>query len=137
MSTALSLDHSQPVQPTFNTLPVIPAEVGLSTLPVERQLREAMFGKDRMFLLLLSREIEAFIGRIVQGVQNTVAVPQGTPSSSVLASLGPSMILTTVTTSKYQRMLAYKTAEWYGLKGIALSDGAIVLGVVGTMNEKT
>ena len=133
---APSQASQSPLPPTFNVLPVPPAEVGVSSLATETQLREAATGKDRMFLLLLSREIEGFIARAVQGEQQTITVPQGTMSSSILASLGPAMVLSTATTSKYQRMLVYKAAEWYGLKGVAGPDGAIFIGVLGSLDDK-
>ena len=90
-----------------------------------------------MFLLLLAREIESFIGKVAQDEHPTANIPQGTTSSSVLAAMGASMMIqSSFTSSKYQRMLAYKAAEWYGLKGVAGPDGSIIIGLIGIMNPK-
>ncbi|ORX36627.1 hypothetical protein BD324DRAFT_626614 [Kockovaella imperatae] len=114
------------------------AQTGLGSLQTEEQVRIAASGKDRMFLLLLAREIESFITKVVQNEQPSVTIPPGTASSSALAALGPSMMISSsFTSSKYQKMLAYKVAEWYGLKGVAGPDGSIVIGVMGTLNPKT
>ena len=113
------------------------AEVGASSLGTEIQLRDALTGKDRMFLLLVSRELEAFIARVVNGEQGGITIPPGHSASAALATLGPAMVLTTTTTSKYQRMLVYKVAEWYGIRGIGSQDGPIYIGVQGALNEKS
>ena len=128
---------ANPTQPAFNVLPVPQAEIGLSSLATEKQLREAAIGKDRMFLLLLSQEIESFVKRVVSGEQGRIEVQPGHVTSAALATFGPAMALATTTTSKYQRMLMYKAAEWYGLKGICGPDNLIYVGVVGSLPGKS
>lgn len=129
--------NSNPAQQTFNALPSPPAEIGLSSLATEKQLREAASGKDRMFLLLLSQEIEPFIKRVVSGEQGGIEVQQGHATSAAMSTFGPAMMLTTTTTSKYQRMLMYKAAEWYGLRGICGPDNNIYIGVIGSLPVKS
>jgi hypothetical protein len=114
--------------------PVIPAEIGLSSLSVENQLREALSSKDRVFVLMVSTELERFIKNVQAGTQP--ALPQGSASTSLMATLGPAAVLSSTPMSKFQRMLVYKIAEWYGLKGVAAPDGGIVIGVLGKLNEK-
>jgi hypothetical protein len=118
----------------FNSLPVPAAKIGLSSLAAEEQLRNAATGQDRMYILLLAREIEAFIGRVMSNEQPAFVVPRDAPALGVFTMASP---LTTVTTSRYQRMLAYKAAEWYGLRGISTPDNIIHIGTVGPLDEKT
>ena len=127
---------SQPPPSLFNASPLPSAEIGLSTLGTEIQLRESAMGKDRMFLLLLSRELETMIARITQGNLPEDYVPPVAPTGTLLAQIAPAFPLTTTTTSKYQRMLVYKAAEWYGLKGVAAPDGGIYIGVLGTLDPR-
>ena len=135
LSTTISTT-SGPSQFSQNVT-LLPAEVGLSSLKTEQQLRDAASGKDRMFLLILAKEIETFVSRVSQDESPTANIPLGTPSSSILASMSASMMVqSSFMSSKYQRMLAYKVAEWYGLKGVAGPDGSIIIGVVGAMNPK-
>lgn len=114
------------------------AQVGLCDLPTEEQLKEALASKDRLFLLVVSKEIEAFINRIIAGetpdAMNQVAF--GSTGSSALASLGSSAKIQAVASSKFQRMLVYKADEWYGLKAVAGPENSLVVGVLGTLHEK-
>jgi hypothetical protein len=138
-NTSIS-SNSQPYRPetptaaNFNTLPTISAEIGFGNLASEHQLREVLLSKDRVFVLMVSTEIERFIKNVQAGVQP--GLPQGTASTSVMAALGPAVVLSSTPTSKFQRMLVYKISEWYGLKGVSAPDGGIVVGVLGELNEK-
>lgn len=78
--------------------------------------------------------MEAFIGRVVNEEQQPFVAPPGASALSVYTMASP---LATTLTSKFQRMLVYKAAEWYGLRGISGPDGVIYVGITGTMNEKT
>jgi hypothetical protein len=138
-STSTLNQHSlRPETPTasspMHNLPVYPAEIGLSSLGVEQQLREALRSKDRVFVLMVSSELERFIKSALAGSQP--GLPQGTASTSAMAALGPAAVLSSNPTSKFQRMLVYKVAEWYGLKAVAAPEGGIVVGVLGELQEK-
>lgn len=133
-SSVASLPSIQPSQVSYNALPVTPAEIGLSTLGTEKQLRDAAAGKDRLLILLIAREIEAFIGRVVNQEQSIFVPPSGATMLSVFNMASP---IATTMTSKFQRMLVYKAAEWYGLRGISGPEGIIYIGLIGSMDEKT
>jgi predicted hotdog family 3-hydroxylacyl-ACP dehydratase len=120
----------------FNTLPVPPAELGLGTLQGEEQLKSALQSKDRLFLIMVSREMESFVRQVVAGQAPSAAaaIAVGTASTSLLA--GHSFRVETSATSKFQRMLVYKAAEWYGLKAVAGTDASIFVGVLGSLSDK-
>ena len=117
-----------------DNLVTVPASVGLCNLPTETQLKDSLLGKDRIFLLVLSKEIDGFILSIVNG-QHPSAAPENM-STSMLAALGPSFVVGVAATSKYQRMLVYKAAEWYGLKAVPGPDGTMIVGVLESLHEK-
>jgi hypothetical protein len=90
-STSISAasQSSQPPRPAavFNTLPVPPAELGLGTLQGEEQLKSALQSKDRLFLIMVSREIESFVRQVAAGQAPSAAaaIAVGTASTSLLA----------------------------------------------------
>lgn len=113
------------------------AAVGLGTLAGEEQLKASLSSRsDRLFVIIIAKEMEAFIRNVVDGQAPSAAlsVAPGTPSTSLLA--GPSFKLASAPTSKFQRMLVYKTAEWYGLKAVAGPDAMLFIGVLGTLHGK-
>ena len=87
-----------------------------------------------MFLLVLSKEIEVFVSRVISGQQGSTET--GTISTSMLAALGPSFIVAASASSKFQRMLVYKAAEWYGLKAVPGQDGTMIIGVLEPLHTK-
>lgn len=117
------------------------AELGFGTLPSEEELKRALSAKDRMFVLMLGKEFEAFIGRVSRGEYTTKVAPShasASTSSQVLDSLGPSKRIDVTATSKYQRMLTYKLAEWYGMRATPGVDaGSMVVGVLGTLDPRS
>ncbi|WRT66438.1 uncharacterized protein IL334_003394 [Kwoniella shivajii] len=140
--------------PTFTANISHPAEFGLGTLQVEDQMKLALQSKDRIFLLVLSKEFESFINKLSSGQitsqsdinintngngdsNSTNQVQTPTTSTSIMAALGPSISIGVTPTSKFQRMLVYKTAEWYGLKAVPAQEGGMIVGVLGTLNEKS
>lgn len=123
-------------------MPAPKADVGFGTLHAEEEIKKALTAKDRMFVLMLGKEFEAFIGRVHRGeyvtrVQSTQA--STSTSTSLLDSLGPSKKIDVAAVSKYQRMLTYKLAEWYGLRAAPGIDGStsMVVGVVGSLEPKS
>ncbi|WVQ80806.1 hypothetical protein IAT38_002912 [Cryptococcus sp. DSM 104549] len=123
--------------PTFNATVSHPAETGMGSLHGEEQLKSALNSKDRMFVLVLANEVEAFIGRIATGQVAAGGAGGAGSSTSVVAALGPSTPLGATPTSKFQRMLVYKAAEWYGLKAAPGPEGSMIIGVLGTFYEKS
>ena len=107
---------------------------GLGTLAGEDQLKVALEGKDRIFLLVLAQEIESFIQRI-HPEHGGLALHTGAESGAGVI-LGPSFPVIAQATSKYQRMLVYKTAEWFGLKAIPGHEMSMVIGVLGSLDHK-
>ncbi|WWC89251.1 uncharacterized protein L201_004171 [Kwoniella dendrophila CBS 6074] len=143
--TTISL-LSQTTNSTSNNNPIFtasithPAEIGFGNLQSEEQLKVALQSKDRMFLLVLSKEFEAFINKLTNGqIPHISNYTSQTPtiSTSLMAALGSSMNIGVTPTSKFQRMLVYKTAEWYGLKAVPNQDGGMIIGVLGDFNEKS
>ncbi|WVQ99453.1 hypothetical protein IAU59_006588 [Kwoniella sp. CBS 9459] len=130
---------TNPAQPAFSANISHPAEIGLGNLQAEEQLKSALQSKDRMFLLVLAKEFEAFITRVSTGqLPSTTQDPQLTgASSSTMAALSPSTNIGVTPTSKFQRMLVYKTAEWYGIKAVPGLDGQMIVGVLGTFNDRS
>lgn len=120
-------------RPPSSAPPPLPAEVGLGLLQGEEQLRNALQSKDRMFLLVLAKELEAFLARAAAGAVSPAPLAA---STSTLAALAPSAPIAAVPTSKFQRMLVYKAAEWYGLKAVSGPEASMVVGVLGQLNEK-
>ncbi|WWC62040.1 uncharacterized protein I303_104628 [Kwoniella dejecticola CBS 10117] len=120
-----------------------PAEVGFGSAQAEEQLKGALQSKDRLFLLVLSKEFEAFIeklvlnnGQLPSDMDNgTIQTP--TTSTSLMASLTSSTNINVTPTSKFQRMLVYKTAEWYGLKAVPGQEGAMIVGVQSNLNDRS
>lgn len=100
--------------------PPLPAQVGLGLLHGEEQLKNALQSKDRMFLLVLAKELEAFVAR----------------AATTASAVGPSAQIGATPTSKFQRMLVYKAAEWYGLKAVAGPEASMVVGVLGPLDGK-
>ncbi|WVO16141.1 hypothetical protein L204_103811 [Cryptococcus depauperatus] len=126
-------------QPT--TLPMgatYPAEAGLGSLQGEGQLKSSLQSKDRMFMLVIAKEFEVFISRVASG--QIPAAPQPATqcaTTSTMAALGPSAPISATPSSKFQRMLVYKMAEWYGLKAVPGPDGTMIVGVLGTFKDKS
>jgi len=114
-------------------VPAPKAEVGFGSLHAEEELKKALSGKDRMFVLMLGKEFEAFIGRVTRG-EYTARIPVSLPNSDI--DLVPSKKIDVTATSKYHRMLTYKLAEWYGLRAVLGVDGSMVVGVLGTLDER-
>lgn len=123
-------------RPPSSAPPPLPAEVGLGLLQGEEQLRNALQSKDRMFLLVLAKELEAFLARAAAGAVPPVPPAASTSTLAALAALAPSAPIAAVPTSKFQRMLVYKAAEWYGLKAVSGPEASMVVGVLGQLNEK-
>lgn len=117
--------------------PTPKAEIGFGSLHAEEEIKKALSSKDRMWVLMLGKEFEVFIGRVVRR-EHTARIPssQASASTSVMDSLGPSKKIDVAAVSKYHRMLTYKLAEWYGLRAVAGVDGAMVVGVLGTLEER-
>ncbi|WVO22062.1 uncharacterized protein IAS62_003386 [Cryptococcus decagattii] len=101
--------------------PPLPAQVGLGLLHGEEQLKNALQSKDRMFLLVLAKELEAFVAR----------------AATAASAVGQSAQIGATPTSKFQRMLVYKAAEWYGLKAVAGPEASMVVGVLGPLDGKS
>lgn len=120
-------------------LQIIKAEVGFGSLSGEEQLKSSLRGKDRIFLLVLAKEIEAFIEKIALGQEPNIipSIPLATSSSSILASMSASFAVASHISSTFQRMLVYKLAEWYGLKAINTPEVSMLVGVIGTMDLKS
>ncbi len=144
-STAISSTSQNPVlqlptnQIQYNTLHVPPAQLGLGTLAGEEQLKSSLQGKDRIFLLVLAKEVENFISKTsaaLTGSELTEGAPRTLGTSAGEFALEPSMTVKSVATSKYQRMLVYKTAEWFGLKAVSSVDGGMTIGVMANLDEK-
>lgn len=95
-------------------------------------MKKALSGKDRMLVLMLGKEFEAFIGRVLRGEHTTRVT---LPASSAGIDLGPSKRIDVAASSKYHRMLVYKLAEWYGLRAVLGVDGSMVVGVLGSLDE--
>ena len=138
--TYQSLD--QPLTPTMaRDLSVHPIQIhsvsGLCGPEIEVQVKEALASKDRMFVLILGQEIEAFLANLRNGttsnLQDESVVPQA--SSSALASLGANFPVKVQPTSTFQRMLAYKVAEWYGMKALPGGEG-MVIGIQGELDQR-
>lgn len=121
-------------QPQF-----IKAEVGFGPLSGEDQLKSSLKGKDRIFLLVLAKEIEAFIEKVALGQECHIipSIPLATNSTSVLASMSASFAVASHISSTFQRMLVYKLAEWYGLKAVNTPEVSMLVGVIGTMNPQS
>lgn len=137
-SISTTSQPAPPSEPTYNSLHVPPAEVGLGPLAGEQQLKTSLQTKDRLFLLVLAKEMEAFIKSVLAGEAPNVvsAIPPATSSTSVLASMTASMTLAQNPSSSFQRMLVYKAAEWYGLKAVHAPEVSMVVGVLGDLDEK-
>ncbi|WVQ72473.1 hypothetical protein IAR50_002026 [Cryptococcus sp. DSM 104548] len=135
-TTSAATFSSQPVPPAFAASVTHPAEIGLGLLHGEDQLKSALQSKDRMFVLVLAKEIEGFIARVASGAITAPSAGMAA-TSSTLAALGPSAPLAVTPSSKFQRMLVYKSAEWYGLKAVPGSEGSMTIGVLGTFNDRS
>jgi hypothetical protein len=163
-STASQSAHTSPNSTSVSTssLPSVPtsthpaALVGFGTLQSEEELRSALGKKDRLFLVVVGKELEGFVRRVLKGVsgseQGSVSDEVGdslsgaasvssapTPtvsSASRLAAIEPSMTLATQATTPYLRVLVYKAAEWYGLRAVAGPDGSMLVGVFDKLAEK-
>ncbi|KAK8864465.1 hypothetical protein IAR55_001714 [Kwoniella newhampshirensis] len=132
-----SFSGSQPA-PAFNATISHPAEFGLGGSHGEEQLKGALQSKDRIFLLVLAKEIEAFVGKVAAGSATTVPqIPIQGATTSTMAALGPSTLIGVAPSSKFQRMLVYKAAEWYGLKAVPSQDGSMIVGVLESFSEKS
>ncbi|WWD17234.1 hypothetical protein CI109_101672 [Kwoniella shandongensis] len=133
-----SFSGSTQPPPAFNATISHPAEIGLGGAHGEEQLKGALQSKDRMFLLVLAKEIEAFIAKVASGTATTVPqIPIQGATTSTMAALGPSTLIGAAPSSKFQRMLVYKAAEWYGLKAVPGQDGAMIVGVLESFDEKS
>jgi hypothetical protein len=119
-------------------VPLVPspapkAEFGFGLLQAEEELKKALSGKDRMFVLMLGKEFEAFIGRVTRA-EYTARMPLAAPAADL--DLAPSKRIDVAAASKFHRMLTYKLAEWYGLRAMPGADGSMVVGVLGTLDER-
>lgn len=88
---------------------------------------------------MLSNEIEAFIQRCLKGENiQDAQVAAVLPGGSVFAIFGenPTIRIQSKDTSKYQRMLVYKAAEWYGVKAVSGPDNVIYMGLIEAVQEK-
>lgn len=90
---------------------------------------------------MLSNEIEAFIQRVIHGETPNDAQVQAAASKVGSASLmvfgsSPTVRIQSQSASKFQRMLVYKAAEWYGIKAVSGPDAVMYIGVQGTLPEK-
>lgn len=121
------------------TLYVPKAEIGLGPASGEDQLKSSLKAKDRIFLLVLAKEIEAFIAKVVAGEEPNIipSVPLATNSSSVIASMSSSFAVASHISSTFQRMLVYKAAEWYGLKAVNTPEVSMLIGVLGTLDPRS
>ncbi|KAL1411536.1 hypothetical protein Q8F55_002497 [Vanrija albida] len=120
------------------TVAVPKAELGFGSLHAEDEIKKALSAKDRIFVLMLGKEFEAFIGRVARReITSRVPTSQASASTSLMDSLGPSKRIDVTASSKYQRMLTYKLAEWYGLRVVPGVDGSMVVGVLGALEEKS
>lgn len=88
---------------------------------------------------MVSTEIETFLHRCNEGetseeAQAVISQPGGAP----LVAYGnyPTFKLQVQGTSNFQRMLAYKVAEWYGIKAISGPSNAIFVGLIAPLLEK-
>jgi hypothetical protein len=116
-----------------------PANIGLGTLQGEDQLKISLQSKDRIFVVMLSKEIEAFIARCAEGeTPNDAQLVASEPAAANFAIYGglPNVKIQSQAASVFQRMLVYKAAEWYGVKAVPGPANAIYVGVVGSIPEK-
>ncbi len=134
ISTASQPSQNSQQQLQVNNSTIEPATVGLCNLATENQLKDSLLGKDRIFLLVLAKEIEGFIARVMNG--ETPSTDSLTISTSTLAALGPSFVVIAVAASKYQRMLVYKAAEWYGLKAVPGAETSMIIGIMGSLIQQ-
>lgn len=136
-SSAPTTSSAQPEQ--SNGLYVPKAEIGLGPASGEDQLRSSLRAKDRIFLLVLAKEIEAFIAKVAVGEEPNIipSVPLATNSSSVIASMSASFAVASHISSTFQRMLVYKAAEWYGLKAVNTPEVSMLVGVLGTLDPRS
>ena len=112
--------------------------VGLGPLQGEEQLKTSLTTNDRIFLLVVAKEVEAFMYKVRSGeLPNIIpSIPVATNSTSALASMSASFIIGTHVSSTFQRMLVYKLAEWYGLKAVHVPEVAMIIGVVGSYDTR-
>lgn len=87
---------------------------------------------------MLSNEVEAFIARVVGGENPMEAqsLPHALYTQTNLSVLGSSVKVQSSATSKFQRMLVYKVAEWYGVKVVSGPEGSMYVGTLGPLAEK-
>lgn len=140
--TTISTTSIPPGLPPLGTaVPTVAApkaELGFGSLHAEEEIKKALSAKDRLFVLMLGKEFEAFIGRVARGeITSRVPTSQASASTSLMDSLGPSKRIDVTAISKYQRMLTYKLAEWYGLRVVPGVEGSMVVGVLGALEEKS
>lgn len=84
-----------------------------------------------MFVIMLSKEMEAFIARAHAGEK-----PAEAPAVGPLVILGANVRMQSQATSKFQRMLVYRVAEWYGIKAVSGPEHSMYIGVLGTLDPK-
>ena len=111
---------------------------GFGTLGGEEQLKQALGSKDRIFVVMLSNEIEAFIARYQSGERPAEAhnLPHAVFTQTHLGILDTSVRVQSQATSKFQRMLVYKAADWYGIKSAGGPEGSMYIGTQGPLAEK-
>ncbi len=112
--------------------------MGLCSLKDEEELKAALTSKERLSVLIVGKEIEAFIGRVHRG-EHTSSVPSVQPSTSTspLDQLGPSKKLDFTPPNKYLRRIVYKLASWYGLRAVGgVEKQSMVVGVDGGLDPK-
>lgn len=115
---------------------------GFGQLAGEEQLKFALQSKDRIFVVMVSNEIEAFIARVLAGEKPMEAqsLPHAVYTQTNLSILGSSVKMQTISTSKFQRMLMYRAAEWYGVKcvtgPVTGPEAVMYVGTLGEVAEK-
>jgi hypothetical protein len=111
---------------------------GLGPLQGEAQLKSSLATNDRIFLLVVAKEVEAFMLKVRAGECPNVipSIPVGISSTSAMAAMTASFMIASHVSSTFQRMLVYKLAEWYGLKAVHVPDVAMIVGVVGSFDTR-
>lgn len=76
------------------------------------------------------------MSKTLKGMDGKVEMAQDLVTAVPLSAFESSIRLTSHPTSKYQRMIIYKAAEWYGIRAIMPSEGVFVVGAIEPINEK-
>lgn len=137
--TSASAPQSESASGIQQELKVTNAEFGFGSMQGEDQLKKSLQGKDRIFLLVLAKEMESFIEKVTLGQEPNIipSIPLATSSTSVIASMTASFAIASHISSTFQRMLVYKVADWYGLRAVNTPEVSILVGVIGTINPQS